>query len=125
MDDRLAKTERLIKIWLLLARNPGGYTIRDLAERFGVNIRTVYRDMLALGEDLKIPIYNDNKRWKIDEDYILPPIQFTLSEALNIFLAARLMLRYSNRYDPNTEAREEREASAYTGNSGRSLGIAA
>lgn len=104
MDDRLAKTERLIKIWLLLANNPTGYTIRELAGRCGVNIRTVYRDMLALGADLNVPVYNDNKRWKIDERYILPPIQFTLSEALNIFLAARLVLRYSNRYDPNAEA---------------------
>jgi len=104
MNDRLSKTERLIKIWLLLARNPAGYTIKELAGRFGVNIRTVYRDMEALGEDLKIPVYDDNKRWRIDEDYMLPPIQFTLPEALNIFLAARLMLRYSNRYDPNTEA---------------------
>jgi len=104
MDDRIAKTERLIKIWLLLANNPAGYTIRELAGRCGVNIRTVYRDMLALGADLNVPVYNDNKRWKIDERYILPPIQFTLSEALNIFLAARLVLRYSNRYDPNAEA---------------------
>ena len=104
MDDRLTKTERLIKIRLLLANNPAGYTIRELAGRCGVNIRTVYRDMLALGADLNVPVYNDNKRWKIDERYILPPIQFTLSEALNIFLAARLVLRYSNRYDPNAEA---------------------
>ena len=103
MDDRLAKTERLIKTWILLAANPAGYTIRDLAEKFGVNIRTVYRDMLALGADLNVPVYNDNKRWKIDESRILPPIRFTLPEALNIFLAARLMLRYSHRYDPNAD----------------------
>ena len=104
MDDRLAKTERLIKIWLLLATNPAGYTIRELADRFRVNIRTIYRDMAALGTDLNVPIYDDKGRWKIHESHILPPIQFTLPEALNIFLAARLMLRYSNRYDPNTDA---------------------
>jgi len=104
MDDKLAKTQRLFKIWLLLATNPDGYTINELAGRFGVNIRTVYRDMETLGTDLKVPVYNDKRRWKIAEGYILPPIQFTLSEALNIFLAARLVLRYSNRYDPNAEA---------------------
>jgi len=103
MDDRLAKTERLIKIWLLVATNPAGYTINDLAEKFGVNIRTVYRDMLALGADLNVPVYNDKGRWKIDESRILPPIRFTLPEALNVFLAARLMLRYSHRYDPNAD----------------------
>ena len=104
MDDRLVKTERLIKIWLLLAGNPTGYTIKDLAERFGVNIRTIYRDMVALGADLKVPVYNDRKWWKINESRMLPPIRFTLPEALNIFLAARLMLSYSHRYDPNVDA---------------------
>lgn len=104
MNDRLMKTERLIRIWLLLASNPAGYTIKDLASRFGVNIRTIYRDMVALGADLRVPVYNDKKRWKIDESRILPPIRFTLPEALNVFLAARLMLRYSHRYDPNVDA---------------------
>ncbi len=104
MNNTLGKTERLIEIWLLLAANPAGYTIKELADRFGVNIRTVYRDMVALGEDLKVPVYNDKKWWKIHESRILPPIRFTLPEALNIFLAARLMLRYSHRYDPNVDA---------------------
>ena len=104
MNDRLMKTERLIRIWLLLASNPAGYTIKELAGRFGVNIRTIYRDMVALGADLRVPVYNDKKRWKIDESRILPPIRFTLPEALNVFLAARLMLRYSHRYDPNIDA---------------------
>lgn len=104
MNDRLMKTERLIRIWLLLATNPSGYTIKELADRFEVNIRTIYRDMVALGADLKVPVYNDKKRWKIDETRVLPPIRFTLPEALNIFLAARLMLSYSHRYDPNIDA---------------------
>ena len=98
------KTDRLLWIWLLLAGNPAGYTIKELAERFDVDIRTIYRDMVALGNDLKVPIYNENKRWKILDSRFLPPIRFTLIEALNIFLAARLMLRYSQRYDPNIDA---------------------
>ena len=104
MNDKLAKWERLIETWILLADNPTGYKIRELADRFGVNIRTVYRDMVSLGADLHVPVHDEKGRWKIMEGYRLPPIQFTLSEALNIFLAARLMLRYSNRYDPNTDA---------------------
>ncbi len=104
MYDKLRKTERLIQIWILLADNPAGYTIKELSGRFRVNIRTIYRDMLSLGADLHVPIHDEKGRWKIQEGYRLPPIQFTLSEALNIFLAARLVLRYSNRYDPNAEA---------------------
>ena len=98
------KTDRLLNIWLLLAPNPRGYTVKELAERFEVDIRTIYRDMTALGTDLKVPVYNEKKRWKIMDSHFLPPMRFTLTEALNIFLAARLMLRYSQRYDPNIDA---------------------
>ena len=101
MDDRLKKTERLMNIWLLLLNNPSGYTAKELAGRFGVNERTIYRDFTTLGVDLTVPVYDDKKRWKIDEKHFLPPIRFTLPEALNIFLSARLMLNYSHRYDPN------------------------
>jgi predicted DNA-binding transcriptional regulator YafY len=104
MEDRLRKTERLIKIWLLLSNNPAGYTVRQLADRFEVNIRTIYRDLVTLGSDLQLPVYVDKTKWKIHESHILPPIRFTLPEALTIFLAARLMLNYSHRYDPNIDA---------------------
>ena len=57
-----------------------------------------------MGVDLTVPVYDDKKRWKIDESRFLPPIRFTLPEALNIFLTSRLMLNYSHRYDPNVNA---------------------
>lgn len=98
------KIERLVNLWLLLAGNPSGYTVKELASRFDVNIRTIYRDLEALGTDLKIPVTQDKTRWKLVEGYVLPPIPFTIPEALNIFLSARLMLNYSHRYDPNIES---------------------
>ena len=104
MDDRLKKTERLIKIWVILHNNPRGYTIRELAERLEVNVRTIYRDLMALQSELGVPLYDDNKRWKLDEKQMLPPIRFTVPEALNIFLAARLMVGYDKHYDPNMDA---------------------
>jgi len=104
MYDRLKKTERLLKIWILLCNNPSGYTAKELAAKFDVNERTIYRDFTTLGVDLNVPVYDDKKRWKIDESHFLPPIRFTLPEALNIFLTARLMLNYSHRYDPNIDA---------------------
>jgi predicted DNA-binding transcriptional regulator YafY len=104
MDDRLKKTERLIKMWVLLHNNPQGYTIKDFADRFEVDVRTIYRDIRALEEDLKVPVFPDGKRWKLDVKRVLPPIRFTVPEALNVFLAVRLMLGYNKRYDPNTDA---------------------
>lgn len=104
MDDRIKKTERLIKMWVLLHNSPQGYTIKEFAERFEVDIRTIYRDIRSLEEDLKVPVFPDGKRWKLDVKRVLPPIRFTVPEALNVFLAVRLMLGYNKRYDPNTDA---------------------
>lgn len=104
MNERLKKTARLMNIWINLANNPNGYTARELARKFEVNERTIYRDFTTLGADLKVPVYDDNRRWKLDQKYFLPPIRFTLPEALNIFLTSRLMLGYSHRYDPNVAA---------------------
>jgi len=75
MDDRLRKTERLIKMWVLLHNNPHGYTIREFAERFQVNVRTIYRDLSALQNELGVPVYDENKRWKLDVKQMLPPIR--------------------------------------------------
>ncbi|MFH0897114.1 MAG: WYL domain-containing protein [Candidatus Bathyarchaeota archaeon] len=102
--DRLKKTERMLRIWLLILRNPLRFTTRDLAEKFGVNVRTLYRDLDTLGTELRVPVYEDKAKWAVDDSYFLPPIQLTLSEALNVFLAARLMLSYSHRYDPNVDS---------------------
>ena len=104
MNDRLKKTERMLKIWILLLNSPSGYTAKELAAKFEINERTIYRDLTTLETDIAVPVYNDQKRWKIDEKRFLPPIRFTLPEALNIFLTSRLMLNYSHRYEPNVDA---------------------
>jgi predicted DNA-binding transcriptional regulator YafY len=104
MEDRLKKTDRILKIWAQLANNPAGYTVSDLARRFEVNARTVYRDLVTLESSLNVPLHNDKTKWKISDKGMLPPVRITLPEAVDIFLAARLMLRYSHRYDPNINA---------------------
>jgi len=104
MDDVLKKTERLIEIWIILRNSPLRFTTRNLAERFGVNVKTIYRDLDTLDVELRVPIQKQGTKWGIDESYFLPPIRFSVPEALNIFLAARLMLNYSHRYDPTIEA---------------------
>jgi len=103
MDDRLRKAERVMKLWVVLMNNPLRYTPSDLATKFETTVRTVYRDIKAL-EDMKIPTYSDKGKWAIDESSFLPPIRFSIPEALTIFLAARMLLSFSYRYDPNVEA---------------------
>ena len=79
-------------------------TTKDLAEKFDVNVRTIYRDMVTLSNGLMVPVYEERARWAVCEEHFLPPIRFTVPEALNIFLAARLMLGFSHRYDPNVDS---------------------
>jgi predicted DNA-binding transcriptional regulator YafY len=102
--DRIKKTDRMLKTWLLIQKNPGRYTTKDLAEKFNVCVRTIYRDILSLDLELNIPVRTKKAHWIIDESHFLPPIRFTVAEALNIFLAARLMVGYNHRYDPNIDS---------------------
>ncbi len=104
MEDRLRKTERLIKIWLMLLNDPFRLTANNLSERFGVTVKTVYRDLVCLDLDLKVPVRKKGTKWGIDEGHFLPPIKFSVPEAMSIFRAARLVLGFSHRYDPYTES---------------------
>jgi predicted DNA-binding transcriptional regulator YafY len=95
--DRLA---RLNRVEHLLYQCPGGLTINAIAEKCDVHPRTSRRDLEAL-EEIGVPIWEKGATRGIDSDYFLPPISFTLPEAMTIFLAARLLLAYSNNYNPN------------------------
>lgn len=64
-------------------------------------MRTVYRDLEALESELHVPIWSKGKKRGVVEGYHLPPVPFTLPEAMNIALAARLMQSHSRWYDPH------------------------
>jgi len=102
--DRTRKTDRVLRLWLLLLRSPERYSTRELAEQFHVTTRTIYRDLECLQYELRVPVYDSKGKWAVDENYYLPPIRFTTSEALCIFLAARLLIGFSHRYDPHIES---------------------
>ena len=96
------RTARLLRVEHILYQNRrAGLTIGEIARTCGVSERTTRRDLNTLELELGIKIWQQNGRWGVIEDQYLPPIRFTLSEALNVFLAARLMLNYSHRNDPN------------------------
>ena len=73
----------------------------EIARQCGVTTRTTYRDLVALESELGVPIWEDGAKRGVVDGYFLPPIHFSLPKAMSIFLAARLMLNYSHRYDPN------------------------
>jgi predicted DNA-binding transcriptional regulator YafY len=60
-----------------------GVTADELARRFGVTVRTVYRDLDALRE-AELPVSAERGRgggYALDRAYSLPPVNFTAREA--------------------------------------------
>ena len=98
------RTARLVKAEHLFGQNPKGFTAQELADRCGVKKRTAYRDINALESEVGLHFWNDGPRWCLMGGQMLPPIRLTQPEALNIFLAARLMLGCSHRYDPHFDS---------------------
>ncbi|RZJ76359.1 MAG: YafY family transcriptional regulator [Flavobacterium sp.] len=69
---------------------------QDLAERFDISLRTVYRDIRTL-EEAGIPLYGEaGVGYSIVEGYRLPPIMFTPQEAAAFITAEKLMGKFSD-----------------------------
>ncbi len=99
--DSLARSTRLTRIQHLLHQNPRGLTARELATLCGVCVRTLQRDLLSLQADLQIPLTQEGDRYGIIEGYLLPPVAFSLYEAMALFLASRLVLRQIDEDNPH------------------------
>lgn len=68
----------------------------DLAEDFGISVRTVYRDLRAL-EEAGLPIYAEaGKGYSLLEGYHLPPVMFTQEEAAALFLGGEFTERLTD-----------------------------
>ncbi|WP_224997932.1 YafY family protein [Cesiribacter sp. SM1] len=68
-------------------------TATDLAEKFNVSVRTIYRDIRAL-EQAGIPIITeDGKGYTLMEGYKLPPVMFSEAQANALILAEQLVLK--------------------------------
>jgi predicted DNA-binding transcriptional regulator YafY len=104
------RTARLMRVAGLLAGNPGGIRPKDIAERLGMSVRNVYRDLKALETEVRLPTWSEDGRWGILGDAFLPPLKLTLPEAMAVFLGARLMVRYADKYDPDLASAFEKLA---------------
>ena len=104
--DRLARLTRLVSI---LQAHPEGIRTADIAGRVGMSVRTVYRDLTALQEELRLPVWGEDGLWGIDDEKaFLPPLKLTQQEAMAVVLSARLMVRYADKYDPDLAAAFEK-----------------
>ena len=72
-------------------------TASDIAEKHGISIRTVYRDIRAL-EATGIPIITEEgKGYSIIEGYTLPPVMFTEDEANAIITAEKIISKNNDK----------------------------
>lgn len=90
------RTDRLMAIITFLQtkklRSAG-----QIAERFQISRRTVFRDLKALSE-IGIPVhYEPDKGYSIYGDYFLPPISLSAEEANALSLAEPLVLRFADK----------------------------
>lgn len=68
-------------------------TATELAEKFSLSKRTIYRDIKAL-EQAGIPIFTEEgKGYSLMEGYRIPPVMFTESEANALITAEQLVLK--------------------------------
>ncbi len=79
----MKRTERLFALAEHLRARRTGVTAEALAERFGVTVRTIYRDLDTL-RAASLPLAAERGRgggYALDKSYSLPPVNFTAREA--------------------------------------------
>lgn len=86
----MPKSQRLIQL-IMMINAKKSFTVQELADELGLSTRTITRDLLELSE-LGVPLYSVQGRgggYRLLQERILPPISFTESEALAMFIACQ------------------------------------
>lgn len=84
------RIDRLFGILLLLQAKKF-VTAEAIGRKFGISVRTVYRDIKALGEQ-GVPVsFEAGKGYFIVQGYFLPPVSFTSEEANALLLMETLI----------------------------------
>jgi predicted DNA-binding transcriptional regulator YafY len=84
----MSKAKRLNEM-IMMVNRMRRFTVRELAESFGVSKRTILRDLVELGE-MGVPLYSEvgpHGGYQVLKERILPPIAFSEDEAISIFFA--------------------------------------
>jgi len=72
-------------------------TAEQLSDKFGTSVRTVYRDIKALGE-IGVPVsFETHKGYFITQGYFLPPVSFTNDEANALVLMETIADKFGDR----------------------------
>ena len=70
---------------------------QDIADRFGISLRTVYRDISTLNE-AGVPVIGEaGVGYSIADGYRLPPVMFTMEEATSFLTAEKLVEKLTDK----------------------------
>jgi predicted DNA-binding transcriptional regulator YafY len=98
--DRLARLLSVASILYSRGSSEAGVPVTEIARLTGMTTRTVYRDIRALEDELDVPVFQAGRgRYGIDRKFFLPPLRLSVPEAIVLFLASRLIARWSDQYD--------------------------
>jgi len=98
--DRLARLLSVASILYSKGSAEAGVAVSEIASLTGMTTRTVYRDIRALEEELDVPVFQAARgRYGIERKFFLPPLRLSTPEAVVLFVAARLIARWSDQYD--------------------------
>lgn len=95
-NDSIKRLDRIVAI-LIQLQSKRVVTAQELADRFQVSQRTIYRDIRSL-EVSGVPIISEaGLGYSIMEGYRLPPIMFTREEASSFVAAEKLMQKFTDK----------------------------
>lgn len=93
LSSYLFSMNRIDRLTAILTHLQSKRTVKaaELAARFGVSLRTIYRDVRSL-EESGVPVIGEaGQGYSLVEGYRLPPIMFTKEEALSMLVAEKLV----------------------------------
>jgi predicted DNA-binding transcriptional regulator YafY len=84
------RIDRLAAILIQLQSRPL-VKAQDIATKFSISLRTVYRDVKAL-EEAGVPVIGEaGTGYRLMEGYKLPPVMFNMDEATALLTASKLV----------------------------------
>ena len=96
LDDSPKRFDRIIAI-LIQLQSKKIVKAQELANRFDVSLRTIYRDIRTL-EVSGVPIYSEaGIGYSLMDGYRLPPVMFTREEAGSFIAAEKLMQQFTDK----------------------------
>ncbi|WP_281637011.1 helix-turn-helix transcriptional regulator [Flavobacterium marginilacus] len=95
LDETPKRFDRIVAI-LIQLQSKKIVKAQELADRFEVSLRTIYRDIRTL-EASGVPIYSEaGVGYALMDGYRLPPVMFTREEASSFIAADKLMQKFTD-----------------------------